>query len=138
MLTLHTCSQYLGVKQSIFEKKQCRYYVHSQYFGLCTADTASSCSISRFCTTADTSGLAAFRDSLLWILPVLQTVRVFVLRALHILAVFRSLVLRVLRVLAVPKHSQHSPYACRMKYTWTICAACPRFRTQCFAENIYR
>ena len=28
-------------------------------------------SISRFCTTADTSGLAVFRGSLLWILPVL-------------------------------------------------------------------
>ena len=115
----------------MFEQTYC--FEHSHCFGLCTADTASSCSISRFCTTADTSGLAAFRDSLLWILPVLQTVRVFVLRALHILAVFRSFVLRALntrryctKILSVcPVYSQYTHDTCTMCVCTVSIIPCP-------------
>ena len=111
----------------MFEQTYC--FEHSHCFGLCTADTASSCSISRFCTTADTSGLAAFRDSLLWILPVLQTVRVFVLRALHVLAVFRSFVLRALntrryctKILSVcPVYSQYTHYTLSIPSVLSVC-----------------
>ena len=84
----------------------------------CTADSASTRSISRFCTS-DTSGLAVFRGSLQCILPwtskhfgILYCVRV-----LQALAVFRPLILLVLRVLLVRKYPHCAQYARSMKYT---------------------
>ena len=77
-------------------------------------------SISRF-YTADTSGLAVFRELLLWLLPVLKTgLMLWLLRVLQafwgsalrvpkVLAVIRPLLLRVLRALAAPKFSQFIP-----------------------------
>ena len=62
-------------QQSMFKKKHCMYFVDSRYFELCTADTARTRSISRF-STAETSGLAVFRGSVLWLLQVVQVCRV--------------------------------------------------------------
>ena len=95
-------------------------YVRQCFGFVLTADTVTTRSISRFCTTADTTtadsfGLAAIRASLLlllWILPVvLQVSRRSVLRILQVLTVFRPLAVFVLRVLAVvPNYSQYAHY----------------------------
>ena len=60
------CSRSMKYTGSICE--YCRYFVSLQYFGcmIHAADT-TSCSTSRF-ITADTSELAVFRGSMLWIL----------------------------------------------------------------------
>ena len=51
----------------------------------------------------DTSRLAVFRGSLLWILPVVPSISGFCTRVLPVLPGLRPLVLLALRVLAVPK-----------------------------------
>ena len=108
LFTTSSCSQYLGSKG--------KHVRESTVF----ADTASTRSISRFCTTADTFGLALMRDTLLLVLPcipfvVLRVSRGVVLRVLQVLAVFRPLAVFV-RTASAPKYSQYAQYTWSMKY----------------------
>ena len=81
-------------------------------------NTASTHSISRF-STADTSGHAVFRGSILAVHTPCTSkhFRVSVLRVLHVLAAFRQLVLRALGILYM-----RSMYTRSKKYNSTICA----------------
>ena len=49
--SLHRCSQRLGVKEGIFEKKYSRYFVHSQHSGMC----CGCCEYSKYCTAGAAS-----------------------------------------------------------------------------------
>ena len=89
--------------------------------------------------TADTSGLAAFRGSiLLWVLPVLQVFQGSVLLVMQVLAVFRSLVLLVLRVLAVLKKSQYAQCTRSTTLPSTICAPFRQLLPFVLTEHIHR
>lgn len=108
--------------------------------GLFIADTARTRSVSTF-STADTSGLAAFRGSIPWILPVHEVCQgsvLLVLLVMQVMAILRPLVLLVLLVLVVPKYSQCAQCTRSTKYTWTICAPFRSFHPHFFLENIQR
>ena len=133
------------VGSNYFWWEQLEYIEYWQISGLYTA---SACCISRFCIvdTACTPSIAEFRYSenlilpLLWVLccshSAFAAFRPSVVLILPVLAVFRPLILKLLSVLGVRNVLDTPDHTRSIKYTGSICAELRRKRKQSGGRGI--